>query len=105
MWHIIFYEKENGSKPLEEYLDLLHTKQRAKVLRSILLLKEFGPLIGLPHVRYLQNDLYELRIQQSSNIFRIFFFTWYNHQLILLHGFTKKNSKNSYTGIRFGRNL
>lgn len=37
--------------------------------------------------------LYELRIKLSSDIARIFYFTYYSNKFVLLHGFIKKTMK------------
>jgi len=38
-------------------------------------------------------DLWELRIELSSNIFRIFYFLPENNKVVLLHGIVKKKQK------------
>lgn len=60
---IIFYSKNSGQKPVEEFL--LHTdiKMRAKILREISLLKQNGYLLGAPHSKHLQDGIFELRIK------------------------------------------
>jgi len=35
MWNIIFYEKEDGTTPVQEFLDKLPVKHHAKALRDI----------------------------------------------------------------------
>ncbi|MHB1682029.1 MAG: type II toxin-antitoxin system RelE/ParE family toxin [Bacilli bacterium] len=32
-------------------------------------------------------------MKHGNNIFRIFFFTWIDQKLVMLHGFTKKTAK------------
>ena len=39
---IIFYDKEDGSKPAQEFLDSLDLKMRAKMLRTIEMLRING---------------------------------------------------------------
>lgn len=78
---------------MDEFMDSLSAKHEAKVIRSLQLLKEFGPMMGMPNVRYLEEDIYELRTKFSTNIFRTFFFHLEGNQLVLLHGFTKKQQK------------
>lgn len=92
-WETIEYIKPNGEVPIVEYLQTLTPKHEAKVLRSIQLLENFGPKIGMPHVRPLEDGIYELRTQFSSNIFRTLFFHWHDNKLVLTHGFTKKTQK------------
>lgn len=91
-WQTIEYVKENGEAPIDKYLDSLPEKHEAKLMRSIQILEEFGPGVGMPHVRHLENDIYELRTIFASNIFRTLFFDYKHIKLIFLHGFTK-NSK------------
>lgn len=38
-------------------------------------------------------DMFELRVKFSSDISRIFYFTFRNNTFVLLHGFTKKSDK------------
>lgn len=92
-WETIEYTKENGETPVDEFMDELNTKEEAKVLRSIALLEEFGLIIGMPHVRHLDDGIYELRTKFSSNIFRVTIFHWYKDKIVLLHGFKKKTQK------------
>lgn len=93
IWDAEFYQRDNGDRPVREYLLSLPTKHRAKVLRSIELLEEFGPGIGAPHVENIVENLRCLRVKQGSDIFRVFFFTWGDRKLVLLHGFSKKTPK------------
>lgn len=99
-WETRFYSKENGEEPVENYLDSLPAKHAAKVLHSMELLEEFGPFIGAPHVENIRENIRCLRVKQGSNIFRIFFFTWVDQKLIMLHGFTKKTPKTPTDEIR-----
>lgn len=39
---VAFYEKSDGTKPAAEFLQSLDNKMRAKMLRTIGLLQEFG---------------------------------------------------------------
>lgn len=47
--------------------------------------------------------LYELRIKFSSDIARIFYFTYHNNKFVLLHGFIKKTMKTSENEIAKAR--
>ena len=49
MLNVDFYHKKNGECPVEEYLDSLSPKLRAKTLRSIMLLEEFGCELRMPY--------------------------------------------------------
>ena len=91
------YVKENGRIPVKEFLNSLAPKMRAKTLRDIEILEQFGRELCEPYVKPLNGDankgLYELRIQFAGDIARIFYFTYYNNKFVLLHGFIKKTMK------------
>ena len=93
MWNIIFYEKENGSIPVQEFLDALPANHHAKALRDIDVLEKYGTALTMPHIRHVQGKLWELRIKHSSDISRIFYFIPIGNDIVLLHGFVKKTQK------------
>ena len=96
-WQIKFYEKENGDIPVLEFIQSLPEKHRAKAIREIDLLEEFGLGLPYPHVDSIKGDKYkgllELRIRFGSNISRILYFLHIEKTFILLHGFVKKDQK------------
>ena len=96
-WKIISYEKENGQKPVDEFLKTLPSKHKAKAIWEIELLAEYGTALKEPYTKSLKGDnydgLWELRIKFASNISRIFYFMPIGDTFILLHGFIKKTEK------------
>lgn len=98
----IEYYTEKGKCPVFEFIKAQTSKEQAKILREIDLLKEFGMALGMPHIRKLQGveDLWELRIKQSSNNFRIFYFCFSGGKLILLQGIRKTTSKTPEKDIK-----
>lgn len=93
MWSVEFYEKTNGNKPVQEFLDSLDKKMRAKAIHEILILKEAGNSLREPYSKQIQDGIFELRIKFSSNISRIFYFFYINKKIVLLSGFIKKTQK------------
>ena len=53
MWNITFFEKENGTIPVKEFLDALPSKHRAKVVWEIELLEQAGSALGEPYVKHI----------------------------------------------------
>lgn len=84
---------ENGRCPVEEYLDSTDKKMKAKILRTIQLLRVNGNTLGMPYSEYLKDNIYELRIKQGSNISRVLYFFFNGRKIILTHGFNKKTNK------------
>lgn len=91
---IVFYKRENGKVPVRDFLFSLPVKLRAKSLRDIELLQQYGNELKEPYVKPIKGKknkgLYELRIKYGHDIARIFYFTHINNTYILLHGFIKK---------------
>lgn len=91
-WEIEFYETEYGRRPVQEFIDSLSEKARAKVLRDLDLLADFGLKLRAPFVKDITGvpKLKELRTKFSSDNYRIFYFAFTGRKFILLHGFIKK---------------
>ena len=91
------YEKSDNKIPVLDFILGLNPKQQAKIYREIDLLEKFGSDFHFPHVDSIKGDKYkgllELRIELSSDIFRIFFFLFNGNNAILLHGIVKKKQK------------
>jgi phage-related protein len=58
---VIAYEKENGQVPIEEFLDSLDIKMRAKVYGMIGLLQEKGNQLREPYSKHVDDGIFELR--------------------------------------------
>ena len=93
MYNIEFYEKSNGKIPVKEFLNKLEKKMRTKALREIVLLTDHGRDLREPHVKYMKNGVFELRIKTGSDISRIFYFFFTGEKIILTNGFIKKTQK------------
>ena len=102
-----FYMKENGKIPVQDFLYSLNPKLRAKAFSDIELLKQLGTELREPYVKPIKGKdnkgLYELRIKFSSDIARIFYFTYYNNKFVMLHGFFKKTIKTPQGEIKKAR--
>ena len=107
IFEIEFYKMENGKIPLQDFLYSLESKLRAKAFRDITLLRNMGNELREPYVKPIKGEknkgLYELRIKFSSDIVRIFYFTYYNDKFVLLHGFIKKSVKTPLNEIEKAR--
>ena len=92
-WSIFFYKIRNGKSPIEDFLDNLPSKDLAQTRKEISLLRDFGPFkLGMPHVKYLDDKIWELRIR-GKNHHRIIWFILKRHNIVFLHAFTKKENR------------
>lgn len=66
---------------------------KAKVPRTIDLLKNNGPLLREPYSKSLGDGIFELRIKQRNDITRVLYFFFIGNKAILTNGFIKKTQK------------
>lgn len=76
---------------VETFIKSLPAKEFAKAIRTIELLEEFGNSLGMPHSKYLEDGLLELRIRGKREIRLLYCF--HDNKVFLLHGFIKKAQK------------
>lgn len=98
-FEVIFYEKEDGSIPVKEFLLELDAPMAAKMYRTIELLEKNGPDLREPYSKAIGGGIFELRAKVASNISRVFFFFVRGRQIVLTNGFVKKTSKTPQSEI------
>ena len=93
---IFFYQSRDGKSPVFEFLEELHHSNNPKnielydrILVKLKLLELEGSFLGMPHVKLLQDKIWELRIKNE----RILYVTIIGNNIYLLHCFTKKTQK------------
>ncbi len=89
----IYYEDERNSRPVEEFINDLESKTKAKVLARIEFLEERWQELRRPYVDTLEEGLYELRVIFSGNQVRVIYAYMFKDYIILLHGIIKKTKE------------
>ena len=90
---IEFFEKENGTCPVKEFIVSQDLKMKTRIVRMIKLLELEGNNIREPYSKSLGDGIYEVRVQQGNNIARVLYFFVVNKKIILTNGFIKKSQK------------
>lgn len=90
--HVIFFHNPSGREPVREWLKELDKADRAVIGEDIKLVQFRWPL-GMPLVRKLEADLWEVRSHLRDGRIARVFFTVHRTQMVLLHGFIKKSQK------------
>ena len=98
---IELYENANR-KIVDDFIASLTDKTIAKIFWLFDLLEKYGPNIGMPYVRKISINLFELRIRKQESI--RFFFILKRNTIIILHGFKKKKMKISKKEIEVAKN-
>ena len=102
-FEIEFYTKEDGSEPVREFLDGLDYKMRAKLIRTIDLLAEYGTSVREPYSKALEDGILELRAKVGSDISRVLYFFVIGNRIILTNGFIKKTAKTPSSEIKLAK--
>ncbi len=89
----IYYEDERYSRPVEEFINELGLKARAKVLARIEFLEGHWQELRRPYVDTLEEGLYELRIIFSGKQVRVIYAYMFKDCIVLLHGIIKKTKE------------
>lgn len=87
----VFYRTDTGNEPVREWLKQL-TKEQRRVIGEDINVVQFGWPLGMPLVRKIEADLWEVRSRLASGIARVLF-TVGGTRMVLLHGFIKKSQR------------
>jgi phage-related protein len=102
-WTVEFYLTDDGTAPVAEFLGDLDPKTRARFRWSIEQLRVRNTRAGPPLVKHLDGDLWELREESSTNIYRVIYVFFTGRRIVLLHGFQKKTQKTPAREIETAR--
>lgn len=93
MYKVVFYTPKRKKSPISEFLDNCKVSLRAKIIRQLKYVQEFGLTPAVPNLRKLKGTpLWELRILGKDNV-RIICAKIRNRQIVILHIFRKKKQK------------
>ena len=88
---VAFYRSENGNEPVRDWLKKL-TRDERKMIGEDIKTAQFGWPLGMPLVRKIDANLWEVRSTLPGKIARILL-TVQDGTMVLLHGFIKKTQK------------
>ena len=101
MKEINFYRSVSGKSQVEEFLDDLTAKQAKKVVWVLNLVEEHTNVPSKYFKKMVNTDnLWEVRVNFGSNIFRILCFFDGSEIIILTHAFQKKTQKTPGQAIK-----
>lgn len=89
MLDVRFFATESGNEPVRDWLKSLPAHERRMIGEDIKTV-QFGWPLGMPLVRKLGRDLWEVRVHLIERIVRVLF-TVVEQTMVLLHGFIKKS--------------
>jgi phage-related protein len=86
-----FFKTTSGKEPVREWLKIVAKEDRKSIGEDIKT-AQFGWPLGMPLVRKLEKNLWEVRTPITDGIARVIF-TVIGNQMVLLHSFVKKSQK------------
>ncbi|MBD5550826.1 MAG: type II toxin-antitoxin system RelE/ParE family toxin [Lachnospiraceae bacterium] len=106
MHKVYFYQDKGGKQPVLDYLKELSKKKDKssrikfnKINDYIQALSIYGTALGEPYLKYLGENIWELRPLRD----RILFVAWDKDSFVLLHYFMKKTQKTPMREIERAR--
>ncbi len=86
-----FFRSDAGNEPVRDWLLEMSAPDR-KTIGTDIKTVQFGWPLGMPLVRKMSADLWEVRSRLDHRIARVLF-TTVGQEMVLLHGFIKKSAK------------
>lgn len=90
--HVVFFRSRTGEEPVRSWLKELEKDDR-KVIGEDVKLVQFRWPLGMPLVRKLEPELWEVRSHLGGGRIARMVFTVRAGEMVLLHGFIKKSQK------------
>jgi len=96
-----FYKSDSGSEPVRDWLKSLPAADRKKIGEDIRTVQIGWPM-GMPLVRKMEKNLWEMRSHINDGIARVFF-TIKSQLIVLLHAFVKKSAASPKKDLELAR--
>lgn len=103
-WTVQYYQAEDGESPIEEFLDALSKKARAKCLSYLTLLEERGFYLPSSFIKKVRGKIWELRPEWSGTEYRFFYVAMVGQRLMILHAIQKQSQKFKERDIQLAEN-
>ena len=100
---VVFFRTNAGREPVWEWLRSLDSADRKTIGEDIKLV-EFGWPLGMPLVRKIESNLWEVRSHLTRRRIARVLFTVQGYQMALLHGLIKKSQKIQQHDLNLARN-
>lgn len=89
-WTLERYERDDGESPVEDFVNALPTKVRARVRAHLTHLEAVGNRAAAPISEAVGEGLFALRVSVGRHEVRILYAFFPGQRIVLLHGFLKK---------------
>lgn len=98
---IRFFKTDAGTEPVRNWLKELSAIDRKTIGEDIKTV-QFGWPLGMPLVRKMEKDLWDIRVHLDGRIARVLF-TISSGKIVLLHGFIKKSQATPQPDLKLAK--
>lgn len=99
--NVRFYATDAGTEPVRDWLKSLSIDDRKYIGHDIKTI-QYGWPLGMPLVRKIDRNLWEIRTSLLGRTARVLF-TLEGADMVLVHGFIKKTRQTSLTDLRIAK--
>jgi phage-related protein len=92
-WEVLFYQTSGGSSPVEDFLDTLSDKARAKCLAYLRQVEEHGFDLPRSVIAKVRGKIWELRPEWGGTEYRFFYAAIVGRRIVVLHAVQKQSQK------------
>jgi phage-related protein len=92
-WTTEFYKEPDGTSPVKDFIDSLDEKTQTRFGWSMEQLRIRNVRARYPLARHVDGELWELREESNTNIYRVIYFFYTGRRIVFLHGFQKKTQR------------
>ena len=96
-----FFKTDGGTEPVRDWLRELSAVERKRIGEEIKTV-QYGWPLGMPLVRKMDKDLWEVRVNLPTRIARVLF-TVQDGLIVLLHGFIKKSQATPKSDLQLAK--
>jgi phage-related protein len=98
---VYFFKTTSGKQPVRDWLKEMPREDR-KIIGDDLKTAQFGWPLGMPLIRKIDPNLWEVRSKLQNRIARVLF-TVDGDKMVLLHGFIKKSQKTPANDLKIAK--
>lgn len=98
---VVFFKTESGNEPVREWLKDLN-REECRIIGIDILTVQYAWPVGKPLVDNLGDGIWEVRSKLAHRIARTLF-TVVDEEIVLLHGFIKKQQRTPQDELRLAR--
>ena len=92
-WEVLFYQTARSESPIEDFLNELSEKARAKCIAYLKRLEDSGFQLPRSIIAKVRGEIWELRPEWGGVEYRFFYVAIVERRIVVLHAIQKQSQK------------